>query len=419
MRFRLRFLALLGAVALLAACQPFRWPPARISRPQPPPPGADVPRAPAPELVSGPLEVPERFRTGPFAAARTLVRPRGFRVSVYAAGLGPARFMAFAPGGELLVTVPREGKVLALPDRDGDGAADEVAVLAEGLDRPHGIAVRGKDLVIAEMTRVLRFPGGAEAAGRRPPAKLGEPTVLVSGLPAGGNHWTRTVVYGKDGRMYVSIGSSCNACREEDERRATVMVFDENGRGGRIFARGLRNSVGLAVHPRTGELWATDNGRDLLGDDLPPEEVNVLREGGDYGWPRCYGDRVPDPAHGSREACAGTIPPAVRMQAHSAPLGLAFAAGSAFPEALREDLFVAFHGSWNRSERTGYKVVRIPLQPDSAGGPAPGAAEDFLAGWLHEGQVWGRPVDVTFGPKGDMFVSDDYAGAIYRVWWER
>lgn len=421
MRFRLRTLTAVGALLLLTACQPLKWPPVRISRPQPPPPGADVPKAaaPAPELVTGPLEVPDRFKTGPFATPHTLVRPRGFRVSVFAAGLGPARFMAFGPGGELLVTVPRQGKVLALPDRDGDGVADEIAVLAENLDRPHGIAVRVKDLIVAEMTRVLRFPGGAAAAGQRPVGKLGEPKVLISDLPAGGNHWTRTVVFGQDGRMYVSIGSSCNACVEKDERRATVMVFNEDGAGGRIFARGLRNSVGLALHPRTGELWATDNGRDLLGDDLPPEEVNILRDGGDYGWPRCYGDRVPDPGHGKPEECARTIPPAVRMQAHSAPLGLAFASAAASPDFLRGDLFVALHGSWNRSERTGYRVVRIPVKPDAAGNPAPGAAEDFVAGWLREGQVWGRPVDVAFGPKGDMFVSDDYSGAIYRVWWQR
>ncbi|MBI2678998.1 MAG: PQQ-dependent sugar dehydrogenase [Candidatus Koribacter versatilis] len=336
--------------------------------------------------------------------------PDGFHISVVAeTGNCGARFMAWSPGGTLLATCVDEGKVLALPGAQ-NGSAQRVATVLSDLDGPHGIAFHNGKLYIGESGQVTVFDwdeAGLRAANARK---------LVD-LPRGGMHSTRTVLF-FNGKLYVSAGSDCNACAEKDPRRAAVMEFNEDGSGMRVFARGLRNSVGLAANPKANTIWATDNGIDWLGDDLPPDEVNELRAGGDYGWPYCYGDRVPNPQLGHDAArCAGTIPPKIRLQAHSAPLGLAFGAGAMFPAAYRASVYVAFHGSWNRSVPTGYKVIRVPL--DAKGEPA-GAAEDFVTGWLAPGETrkgkWmGRPVGVLFGADGSLFISDDASGHVYRV----
>ncbi len=238
-------------------------------------------------------------------------------------------------------------------------------------------------------------------------------TTVIDDYPPG-HHSTRTVAFLPNGRMVVSIGSSCNVCEEADPRRASVIVYDgPQATGEHIFARGLRNAVGLAVHPGTGELWATNNGRDFLGDDLPPDTVYIVEEGADYGWPRCNSGLLEDPDFGYEGSCQGVEPPVVSIQAHSAPLGLAFYTGTSFPEEYHGDLFVAYHGSWNRSVPTGYKVVRIPLSGSEPAGPT----EDFAVGWLGEasGRVDGRPVGLAIGPDGALYVSDDKGGFIYRV----
>lgn len=359
---------------------------------------------PLPTAVTIPVRVPDRYRVGPFAVPRTLQGPPGFQVTVFAAGLGPVRWLAFSPQGDLFVTVPQAGRVLILPDRDHDGVADRILSFADGLDRPHGIAFLQGSVYIAETGRVLRLTDtdGDGLADRR--------EVVVANLPRSGGHWTRTLVVGPDGRLYVSIGSSCNVCREADPRRAAIVRYNPDGSGEFLFARGLRNSVGVTVHPQTGELWATDNGRDWLGDDLPPEEVNIVREGRHYGWPDCYGQRVVDPEFGTPEFCATTEPPVIEMPAHSAPLGLVFYTGAQFPSEYRGDLFIAFHGSWNRTEPTGYKVVRVPFV---AGRPGP--VQDFLTGWLVGRTAWGRPVAPLVGPDGSLYLTDDQAEAVYRI----
>jgi glucose/arabinose dehydrogenase len=239
--------------------------------------------------------------------------------------------------------------------------------------------------------------------------------VVVDNIPTGGSHTTRTVDFLPDGRMVLSVGSTCNVCEEEDARRAAVVIYDgPNGGGERVYASGLRNAVGLAVNPASGELWATNNGRDLMGDDLPPETVYVVEDGGDYGWPFCHSGRIIDPDMGSAGACDGVIAPAVEMQAHSAPLGLAFYDGDQFPALYQGDLFIAFHGSWNRSVPTGYKVVRLDFED---GVQAADSVEDFASGWLdpEAAQADGRPVDVTVGSDGALYVSDDKGGFIYRI----
>ena len=364
--------------------------------------------------------------------------PPGFRVNVFAEGLGYARMMAFNSQGDLVLTAPsrevagdtchggnctrHDGRVYLLPDRNRDGVADQTIVLAEGLDRPHGIAYREGGLYVAEHGRVVRLLDREGAAG--------ELQVVVPDLPInpGSSHWTRTLAFGNEGKLYVSAGSPCNVCQPEDERLATVLQYNADGSGERILARGLRNAVGIAVEPRSGNVWATVNGRDLLGDDLPPDYVSEVRDGDHFGWPFCNVG-VPDPDLGHLGDCMQTRAPTYFLPAHSAPLGMAFYTGQQFPPQYRGDLFVALHGSWNRAQPQGYKVVRVPMNDN-----APGVVEDFAAGWLPidarcnnrpadaergtgicRADVWGRPVGIAVGPDGAMYVSDDTAGVVYRI----
>ena len=353
------------------------------------------------------MKVPSDLATGPLAQERTLAVPSGFSVSVFAAGLGAPRWLAFSPEGVLYASIPAQGTVVALPDRDKDGVADSTLTFVDSLYQPHGLAFHGGALFVAENQRVIRVSYDPKAAQ----PKATRVQTIVPNLPTGRGHWTRSITFGPDGKLYVSAGSSCNSCVEDDSRRAAITQYNADGSGERVFATGLRNSVGLTWRPGTSELWASDNGRDNLGDDLPPDEVNVIRDGADYGWPYCYGDRVPDPELGSAARCTTTQPPAVALPAHSAPLGLVFYSGTQFPAEYRGDLFVAFHGSWNRTVPTGYKLVRVRM----SGGKPTGEVRDFVSGWLEGGSAWGRPVDPIVGPDGSLYLSDDSAGAIYRI----
>ena len=334
--------------------------------------------------------------------------PPGFGISVFAQGLRDPRMMTLGPDDVVYVAERGAGRVVRLPDEDRDGVADDIDAAAEGLDAPSSLDFYSDgSLYVGETTRVLRLrdPDGDGVFQER--------DVIISGLPRGG-HSTRTVLFAPDWTtLYVSIGSSCNLCVEQDERRATIMLYDPDGSGAEVYAEGLRNAVGITFRPGTSELWATNNGRDWLGDNQPPETIYVVEEGDDAGWPRCHAGRIVDPEFGEPGACEGAADPIVEMQAHSAPLGLTFYTGDQFPEQYWGDLFVAFHGSWNRTTPTGYKVVRVPLEEDD-----PGAVQDFATGWLREdGSKWGRPVDVLTGPQGGLLVSDDSEGLIYRVFY--
>jgi glucose/arabinose dehydrogenase len=337
--------------------------------------------------------------------------PEGFHIAVFAEVDGP-RMLTFTPGGVLLVSASGESKVVALPDAKHTGKAERVVTVLDGLNEPHGIAFYEGKLYVAENDKVRRYDWDeAKLRATNPKA--------IANLPTGGGHSTRSLVF-HGGKMYVSAGSSCNVCVEKDPRRATVMEFNPDGSGQKIFAKGLRNAVGLALNPKTDTIWVTVNGRDWLGDDLPPDVIHDLgKDGGDFGWPYCYGDRIPDPnfTKPGDNRCQTVIEPKVQMQAHSAPLGLAFYEGTMFPPEYRNDLFVAFHGSWNRSVPTGYKVVRVKL--DDKGQPL-GGAEDFITGWLAPGEKkkgrWmGRPVGIVFGSDGAMYLSDDAGGIVYRI----
>lgn len=344
----------------------------------------------------------------PPATEDRIAVPAGFHVSYFARGLGGVRFMTMGPDSAVYASQSEMGRVVRLADATGDGVADSATIVATGLNRPHGLAFHKGWLYIANGDGVVRLRVAPNGRAAGTPER-------VNSYSGRGGHWTRTIVFGPDSAMYVSVGSSCNLCVEADSDRAAVMRFDEDGRNGRIFSRGLRNAVGIAVEPSTRALWVTQNERDNLRprhEDLPPEEINILREGGDFGWPYCYGDRIPNPEFNDARRCAATIPPALEMQAHSAPLGITFLReATQFPAAYRGDALVAFHGSWNRDVKTGAKVVRIRVKDGR-----PVSSEDFATGWqLANGSRWGQPVDVLVYRDGSVLISDDLGGAIFRV----
>jgi glucose/arabinose dehydrogenase len=343
-----------------------------------------------------------------------LQMPPGFHIAVFAQA-PHARQLAFSPGGVLLVTDTSDGKVLAFPDPGHTGHAIRAITVLSDLNAPHGIAFHNGKLYVAEINAVRRYDWDESQL------RAGNGQKIVDLPGSGGGHSTRSVVFA-NGKMYVSVGSSCNVCVEDEKRRAAVIEYNEDGSGERIFASGLRNSVGLTFNPRTHTLWAADNGRDWLGDDLPPEEVNDLGpNGGNFGWPYCYGNRILDRSQSKDYDCSKTIAPKVEMQAHSAPLGLLFYEGKMFPAEYQGNLFVTFHGSWNRHVPTGYKVVRIKVNEQ---GEPQGPPEAFISGWLRPGEkkrgVWmGRPVGLAVGTDGAMYLSDDAAGVVYRLTWEK
>lgn len=354
----------------------------------------------------------ERIFTGP----TTVQLPPGFHAAIYADGLDSPRFFTFGPDGTLYAT-ERSGDIVALSGMDDHGKAARRNVIASGLSDPTSVVFADGALYVGERTRVTRL-------ALAPDGSVARKDVLVDGLPGGGNHVTRTVLLGADGKLYVSIGSDCNNCVESEPHRATVWQYNADGSGGHVYAKGLRNAVGMATNPWTHEVWVTNNGRDLMGDDTPPETVYALRDGANYGWPRCQAGDIIDPDLGHPGDCNGVEQPLVKMQAHSAPLGLTFYDPAAAPSdatgaqpfpASYRGLFVAFHGSWNRTVPTGYKVVFIPLD---AHGRVAGAPRDFATGWLANAAVVnGRPVGVAFGPDNALYVSDDQAGLLYRIWY--
>lgn len=369
------------------------------------------------------LETSDLTRTGNFTVERTVSLPPGFGIKVFAAGLEHVRKLAFSPDGVLYATVRAEGRIVSLPDANGDGEADEVKTFADGMVGVHGLAFRKGSLYAANETTIYRL---TDTDGDRVADKREE---LVTDLPtggvgrAGGNHTTRTIIFGPDDKLYVSIGSSCNVCVEEDERRAAISRYTPEGEFEKVYARGLRNSVGILFHPITGEFWAVNNGRDELGPDTPPESIYKVKEDGNYGWPFCYGERVPDTTQQVPPGyCEKTEVPEFTIQAHSAPLGLAFYMADAFPEQFKGDMFVGSHGSWDRQVRIGYKLLRVRFkdnQPDKGAGNL--MVEDFATGWLLNevsGEHWGRPVDPLVGPDGALYLTDDAAMAVYKIYYK-
>ena len=334
--------------------------------------------------------------------------PQGFHFNVFADELPGARMLEVTDRGDVLVSLPDAGTiVLLLRDDNGDGKADGQIELISDLTRPHGVDTNDGWLYIAEANAVgkIEFDSIKQTTS-------GRYKRIVTGLPLGGNHWTRTVKIGPDARLYVSIGSSCNVCIENDPRRAAILRFNPDGSEGEIFASGLRNTVGFDWRPDSGLLYGVDNGRDFLGDDFPPCELNIIERGGFYGWPYANGNKVADPdlGEGREMEIRESIAPAHTFAAHTAPLGMAFLRNSELPENYRQTLLVALHGSWNRSERQGYEVVSLHFQEGGVIGE-----RKFATGFEIDDDVTGRPVDVAEGINGEIYISDDYAGMVYRV----
>lgn len=381
---------------------PVPTPAARLS----PTPGTGVGTAPSATAAAVPVA------TRVVAPAGQITLPAGFGISVFASGLNTPRNLAFGTDGYLYVAERGAGRIVRLADRNHDGLSDGLEVIAQGFDRPSSLAFHPNgSLYVSTPTQVFRLsqPNAAGVFQKR--------ELLIDGLPGPLDHFTRTLLFSADGAsLFIQVGSSCNVCVESDARRATIMRFNADGSGGAVYAKGLRNAVGITFRPGTAELWATNNGTDNLGDNVPPDTVQIVQQGQDFGWPRCHAGTIVDPTFGGGGACNGVAAPLVKIQAHSAALGLAFYSGARFPADYQGDLFVALHGSIYRSAPTGYKLVRIHL---TNGRPAANA-EDFATGWLlSSGKEWGRPTDVLSGPDGSLYVSDDSGGKIYRIFYSQ
>jgi glucose/arabinose dehydrogenase len=357
---------------------------------------------------------PEVFRPAnrPFSEERLagLTVADGFAINVFAENLMQPRMLA-TDSGRVYVTRPLQGDVIRLVDDNDDGLAEITAVATDELPNVHGIAFSGTNVFLATTSQVLR--GTVNSAGDFEALE-----VIVDDLPDGGQHPYRTLVVGPDSMLYISIGSDCDACAETNPEHATILRTALDGSGRAVFASGLRNTIGFGFHPTTGVLWGMDHGSDWRGNDLPPEELNRLQSGLDYGWPYCFGnaqiDPIIDDPIGTTKAlyCAATEPATLEFQAHGAPIGLAFYAGSAFPSEFSGDAFIALHGSWNRFPPTGYKVVRLRFDDGE-----PAGVEDFVSGFLIEdGEAqFGRPAGVAVAPDGSLLFSDDENGMLYRV----
>lgn len=335
--------------------------------------------------------------------------PAGFKIDLFAQGITGARSLARGPRGTVFVGTRNIGKVYALVDADGDHRAERVRVIAEDLHHPNGVAVRGGDLYVAEVTRILRFPA-IEDHLDDPPA----PEVITDGFPDEDRHGWKFIAFGPDGRLYVPVGAPGNNVLREDApifSTITRLDVDRPEPGADVFAHGVRNTVGFDWHPDTGVLWFTENGRDWLDDDGPPDELNrAPRPGLHFGYPYWHGAGVKDPEYGDGRAREACVEPVQLLGPHVAALGMRFYTGDMFPPEYRGAIFIAEHGSWNRAEPIGYRVTLVRLDGDRAV-----SYEPFAEGWLQGEDAWGRPVDVLVMPDGALLVSDDRAGVVYRI----
>jgi glucose/arabinose dehydrogenase len=334
--------------------------------------------------------------------------PEGFAIEVYADGVANARAMALGANGTLFVGSRRAGNVYALRDQDGDQTADKGWLIDSGVYMPSGLAFRDGALYVGAVNRILRYDD-IEARLDDPP----EPVVITDALPEDSHHGWKYLGFGPDGALYVPVGAPCNVC-DPAPPYASILKMDPATGAYEVFARGVRNSVGFDFAPDTGDLWFTDNGRDMLGDDRPPGELNHASAAGqNFGFPFCHGGTIPDPQYGRERACDAFTPPAQQLGPHVAPLGMTFYTGDMFPPEYRGQIFIAEHGSWNRSRKIGYRVSLVRL--DDSGRAT--SYETFAEGWLQGESNWGRPVDVLVMPDGALLVSDDQADAVYRISW--
>ncbi len=346
--------------------------------------------------------------------------PDGFHIAIYADQVPGARSMALGPKGTLFVGT-RQRQVYAILDHNGDYRADELKIVARNLSQPNGVAVRDGALYVGATTRILRFDDIEDRLDHPP-----DPVVVTDKLPQEGGHTWRFIRFGPDGLLYVGMGAPCNVCDPDDPMLASIVRMKPDGSSLEVFAHGVRDTVGFDWDPRTGHLWFTDNGRDDLGDDIPNDELNVAAKAGEhFGFPFCHQGDTPDPTFGPQHPCSESTPPAQKMGPHVAAIGMRFYTGTMFPAQYRNAIFIAQHGSWNRREPIGYRVMTARVD-----GTNVTSYEPFLTGLLHgirgtptgnraTGDAWARPVDVQMLPDGSLLISDDQGGRIFRVTYSR
>lgn len=361
-------------------------------------------RAKATEVT--PAKVIEGNSADPYPELKALRLPVGFSISVYSDQVENARAMAVSPSGIVFVASRTTGKVFAVVDSNQDFIADKVITVAEGLDSPIGVTLLKGALYVSEISRVVRIDNIEQTYANKPAIQ-----VVKDDFPKDKWHGEKIIKAGPDGKLYIPIGAPCNVCDKETEPYAKIYRMDPDGSNFEVYARGIRNSVGFAWEPTTKELWFTDNGRDLLGDNMPSCELNrATRAGQHFGFPFCHSGVLLDPEFGANKSCADYVAPEAKLGPHVAPLGLAFYEGTQFPEQYRRQLFVAEHGSWNRTQKIGYRVQLITLVNNQVITDTP-----FIEGFVQGDKVLGRPVDVAFLRDGSMLVSDDFRGRLYRV----
>jgi glucose/arabinose dehydrogenase len=333
--------------------------------------------------------------------------PTGFKIEIFAE-VDNARSLAMSPSGTIYVGNRNGDKVYAVKDTDGDMKADKKWIIASGLNMPNGVAFRDGDLYVAEATRILKF-AGIEAKLNSP----GKPEVINDSYPKQDGHQWKYIAFGPDGKLYVPVGAPGNIVEPKDEIYASITRLKPDGTGREIFAKGVRNTVGFTWHPQTGEMWFTDNGRDMMGDDVPNCELNHAPKAGmHFGYPYCHEGSIKDPEFGNKRPCSDFVAPVQKMGPHVAPLGLKFYTGNMFPSDYKNRLVIARHGSWNRSKKSGHDITTVKINNNKSEG-----IQSFASGWLDDAsqKVWGRPVDILVLPDGSMLVSDDKANVIYRI----
>jgi glucose/arabinose dehydrogenase len=341
-----------------------------------------------------------------FEKLSTITLPSGFEISLFASDITGARSLALGDKGTLFVGTRSEGRVYALVDNDGDFRVDTTYVIAEGLNSPNGVAFRKGALYVAEIDRVLRYDGIEDQL-----ADPSRPVIVSEAFPTDGQHGWKFIRFGPDEKLYIPVGVPCNVCEEIDERYGTIMRMNSDGSDLEIYARGVRNSVGFDWQPNTNILYFTDNGRDWLGNESPPDELNAApKKGMHFGFPYCHGGTIVDPDFGSGKSCDDYTPPAMNLGAHAAALGMRFYTGAQFPAEYRGQVFIAEHGSWNRIPPFGYRITLVRFENGTAI-----SYETFAEGWLEGVSSWGRPVDLLQLHDGSLLISDDKAGAIYRI----